>query len=75
VDLNNKDHVLGTLRQLTQSIKDRNKTPEEAAAAFRTQVSKQQLEYCLLDEDIDADDARAVREMLKLFYGITLEHN
>lgn len=67
--------ILDLLEALTASILDESKTPEQADLEFCERVSKEQLEQCLTDESLDAEDVMACKEMLKMFFNYEVTVN
>lgn len=63
------DHILGCMRAMTDSIKNKSKTIKQAEQDFLKQVSRQQLESCLADPGLDESDIATIKEMLKYFFN------
>lgn len=72
---NTSDYVLGVLRAMTESMKNKSRTPQEADQEFLKRVSRQQLESCLTDPGLDQDDVATIKEMLKYFFNYEVPIN
>lgn len=61
--------ILDLLEALTNSIQTGSKTPDQADQEFCQTISREELEQCLTDDSLDADDVMACKEMLKMFFN------
>lgn len=62
--------VIDKIRSITADIDDGFLADRETAIAeFKRRVSKQELENCLTDTDLDSGDALAIKNLLGLFFN------
>lgn len=61
--------VIDAMHKMISALEDESKTPEEVERQFVRSISKQQLEYCLIDTELDSDDITACQEILKRLYN------
>ena len=72
---NSSQHVINILYSMIASIENGSKTPEQANKVFFQNVSKKQLEDCLTDTSLDADDIATCKDMLKYFFNYEVTVN
>jgi hypothetical protein len=63
------EYVIDTLNSIADKLRSGTMSPAQAEQEFLQNVSKKQLESCLTDSDLDADDMNACKEMLKHYYN------
>ena len=67
--------IIDFLNLVSLSLENGTMTSKQSEVEFTKSFSKEQLEDCLTDTSLDADDVVAIKEMLKKYFNYELVSN